>query len=294
MPIRAILSLLNTTFTKWSDDDVPRFGASLAFYTLFSLAPLLILFIAIVAAALGESQAQYRVLEEVHRLMGGEGRQLVATLLKNVHEPGSGAVAGSVGIVTLLFGASGVCVDLRDALNVVWGAKLDGTHGSWWMRLAKQRLFSFAMVFSIGFLLLVSLILSTALATTVKFFSYLIPFPPFVVVAVNFLMSFVTVTCLFALIFRYVPDVHSDWKDIWVGALVTSFLFTAGKVLLGLYLGVTSVGSAYGAAGSLVAVVIWVYYSSQIFLFGAEFTRVYSDVRHSVERGPYSENPESA
>jgi len=270
-----LVPLLRETVRRWRAHSAPRLGAALAFYTLLSMAPLLLLVVAIVAFAFGETAAQQRIVEQVRDLAGPQGARTVQEMFRNARQPSSGAIASITGILTLLFGASGVFGELRDALNAICAEKITAKGG--WKEMAIHRVFSFGIVLGIGFLLLVSLVVSTAIATAAKFFSEMMPVPPAALELVNFLVSFGTITCLFALIFKYVPDAKVDWRDTWIGATATSFLFTIGKVVLGLYLGVASVGSAYGAAGSLVAVIVWVYYSAQIFLFGAEFTFVYSD-----------------
>jgi membrane protein len=208
-------------------------------------------------------------------MMGTRGADIVNSLLANAQQPSSGIFASIVAFLILLFGASGVFIELRGALNTIWEVKAKTNAG--WKGMLKERLFSFGMVLSIGFLLLVSLLLSAALAFIGKFFEQLVPIPPAVLEAANFVLSFAVIAVLFALMFKFVPAVHIPWRDVQIGALGTALLFTIGKFLLGLYLGKASVGSAYGAAGSLVAVIVWVYYSAQIFFFGAEFTRVYSD-----------------
>jgi membrane protein len=259
-------------FARWSDHNAARLGASLAFYTLLSLAPLLLFAVTMVAIVFGRHQAQTWILQQVMQLMGSQGAATAQEMFRHAPKGSSGFVAGTIGTLTLLFGASGVFGELREGLNIAWD--LQKTTSSSWKQMAQSRLFSFGMVLAIGFILLVSLMLSTVLAGLIRFFSQLIPFPPPLLVAGNFLISIYVIAGLFALIFRYVPDVHLPIRDLWSGALFTSLLFTLGKVLLGLYLGMASVGSAYGAAGSLVAVVVWVYYSAQIFYFGVEVTWV--------------------
>ena len=197
------------------------------------------------------------------------------TLLKNAQKPASGTFASIVAFITLLFGASGVFTELQDALNIMWDVERKTTTGL--KAMLKQRLFSFGMVLSVGFLLLVFLILSAGLAYLGRGFGQLIPFPAPMLQALNFVVSFAVITGLFALMFKYVPDVKVAWQNVIVGAVGTALLFVVGKFVLGIYLGRASVGSPYGAAGSLVAVVVWIYYSAQIFFFGAEFTRVYTN-----------------
>ncbi len=269
------ISLLKETYAKWSDHQAPRLGASVAFYSILSFAPLLVLITAVIALVFGHDSAQGALVNEARQLIGDRGADTVETLLKNAQKPASGVFASVLAFVTLLFGASGVFIELQDALNVMWDVK--GKTASGFMGMIKQRLFSFGMVLSIGFLLLVSLILSAGLAYVGHSFGQLVPMPPPILQAINFVVSFAVITVLFALMFRYVPAAKVSWRDAFMGAIGTAFLFTIGKLLLGLYLGKASVGSTYGAAGSLVAVIVWIYYSAQIFFFGAEFTHVYAD-----------------
>jgi membrane protein len=275
MSIKAIIGLLKETYKNWSGHQAPRLGASVAFYTLLSFAPLLVLIAAVIALVFSKQAAHKDLVDQARQMIGNRGATTVDSLLTNAQKPSSGILASIIAFVTLLFGASGVFMELRSALNTIWNAKPQGSTG--WKGMIKDRLFSFGMVLSVGFLLLVSLLLSAALQFIGKFFGQVIPIPPAALEAINFLLSFLVITVLFALLFKFVPAVQIGWRDVLVGAVGTALLFTIGKGLLGLYLGKASVGSAYGAAGSLVAVIVWVYYSAQIFFFGAEFTRVYSD-----------------
>jgi membrane protein len=277
MQINAAFPLLKETFNRWSGHQAPRLGAAAAFYTLLSLAPLLILTAAVIALVFSKETAHQDLVAQARQMMGTRGADIVNSLLANAQQPSSGIFASIVAFLILLFGASGVFIELRGALNTIWEVKAQTNAG--WKGMLKDRLFSFGMVLSIGFLLLVSLLLSAALAFIGKFFGQLVPIPPALLEAANFVLSFAVITVLFALMFKFVPAVRISWRDVRVGAIGTALLFTIGKFLLGLYLGKASVGSAYGAAGSLVAMIVWVYYSAQIFFFGAEFTRVYSD-RH--------------
>ncbi len=292
MHIGAAISLLKKTYTNWSDHHAPRLGASVAFYTLLSFAPLLVLTVAVVALVFGHERAQSGLIDQAKQMIGDRGADTVKSLLAAAQKPSSGLVATIIAFVTLLFGASGVFTELREALNIIWDAKPKNESGL--LGMLKQRLFSFGMVLSVGFLLLVSLIISAALAFLGKFFSQLMPVPPFVFELINFAVSFGVVTLLFALMFKFVPAREISWRDVRVGAVGTALLFTVGKVLLGLYLGKASVGSAYGAAGSLVAVIVWVYYSAQIFFFGAEFTRVYADAHASADARSVEEQKKPA
>ena len=274
-------ALLEETFNRWNDHQATRLSAAVAFYTLLSIAPLLIFITAVVAVVVSKDAAQGYLIREANEIVGGRGAELVRNLLKNVHHQSSGFFATTIAFITVLFGASGVFAELRDALNTIWDAKSKVPSG--WQGIVVQRLFSFGMVLSVGFLLMVSLILSTVLAFLAGFFNSMVPLPPALLELINILLSLVVITLLFALIFKYVPAIRVPWRDVFVGALGTAVLFTIGKFLLSLYLGKASFGSAYGAAGSVVAVIVWVYYSAQIFFFGAEFTRVYADARAKEE-----------
>ncbi|MDQ2900497.1 MAG: YihY/virulence factor BrkB family protein [Acidobacteriota bacterium] len=271
---------MKETFEKWNDHDAPRLGAALAFYSILSLAPLVMIAIAIVSLIFGRDAAQSEIGAQLSATIGQSGADAVKTMLASSHKASSGTVASIIGIATLLLGASGVCGELRASLNKIWDAK--PTDGSGIMGMIKERSFAFGMVLAVGFLLLVSMVVSAALATLGKFAGGLLPIPAAALEILNFAVSFGVITLLFALIYKYVPSVDIDWKDVWIGAIATALLFTIGKFLIGLYLAKAGVGSAYGAAGSLVAVIVWVYYSAQIFFFGAEFTQVYAHSGHSV------------
>lgn len=275
MSVKTWTSLAKQTFTKWSDHQAPRLGASVAFYSVLSFAPLLVLVAAIAALVFDRNTTQNALIDQARQMIGDRGADTVKSLLASAQKPSSGIFASVVAFITLLFGASGVFSELRDALNTIWDAEPKEQSG--WRAMLKQKLFSFGMVLSVGFLLLVSLILSAGLAVIGKFFGQLVPVPVPLLEAINFVVSLGVLTVLFALLFKYVPARSIPWRDVWIGAVLTALLFTVGKFLLGLYLGKAGVGSAYGAAGSLVAVIVWVYYSAQIFFFGAEFTRVYAD-----------------
>ncbi len=281
MKFNAILPLLKSSFTDWNSDNAPRLGAALAFYTILSISPLVILVVAIVSLVFDRSSAQAHLLSQVQSLVGPDGRAAVQTMLASGQKASSGIFATVIGLLTLVFGASGVFGELRSALNTIWDAKPKNTSGLWGM--LRERFFSFGMVMSVGFVLLVSLLASAGLAAMTKFFSGLLPIPSFVLGAFNFLVSFAGIAVLFAFILKYVPETKVEWSDVRVGAVATALLFTIGKSLLGLYLGKASPGSAYGAAGSLVVMVVWVYYSAQIFFFGAEFTHVYALSKRSQD-----------
>ena len=280
-----VWSMLSQTFSAWNEHEGPRLGAALAFYTILSLAPLVILVIALVALIFGHSTAQDQLLGQVDSMIGHQGSKAVKGMIEHAQEPASGTFASIIGVITLLFGASGVFGELRSALNKMWDVRIDSGGGVW--GTIKQRFFSFGMVLAVGFLLLVSLVISAALAALGKFFGGFLPMPEFVLSVIDFVVSLAGTAVLFALIFRYVPGTKIAWKAVWIGATVTALLFTIGKFLIGLYLGKAAVGSAYGAAGSLIVVIVWVYYSAMIFLFGAEFT-------HVLESGGQGQNTETS
>lgn len=265
-------STLKQAFSAWSAHEAPRFGAALSFYSVVSLAPLVILVIAIASLVIGHSAARDHIISEVRILIGPNGAEAVQTVIEHSKEPASTGLASVIGVITLLFGASGVFAELQTALNRIWN--VPPTSESNIVSLIKAHSFAFGMVLAVGFLLLVSLVVSAALAALGKFTSEILPLPEFVMTTMNFIVSFAGVSLLFALLFKYVPDAKIRWQDVWEGAIATALLFTIGKSLIGIYLGRAAVGSAYGAAGSLIVVVLWVYYSAMIFLFGAEFTHI--------------------
>lgn len=272
--MKRVVALLKETYEKWSGHQAPRLGAAVAFYSVLSFAPLLVLITAVIAIVFGQESAQHELVHVARQWIGDKGAETVQSLLKNAQKPASGIFATVVAFVTVLFGASGVFSELHDALNVIWEVPPNTSGGVW--ALIKEKLFSFGMVLSVGFLLLVSLVLSAALAYIGRYFGGIIPLPAPILEALNFVVSLAVITGLFALMFKYVPNAEVSWRNVAVGAIGTALLFTVGKFLLGLYLGKASVGSPYGAAGSLVAVVVWIYYSAQIFFFGAEFTHAYA------------------
>jgi membrane protein len=275
MRVRRIWDLFRQTASKWIDINAPRLGAALAFYTLFSIAPLLVVSVSIAGLVFGHEAAQNQIAGQIQYVVGHEGGQVVQSILQSAYKPASGIAAAVVGFLMLLFGASGVFGELRDSLNTVWGVQSTG--GAGLIGVIKYRFISFAMVLGIGFLLLVSLVLSAAISAVGKFFEGHLPVPEAVLQFGSTGLTFVAVTILFALLYKVVPDVDVEWRDVAIGAAFTSLLFSVGKMLIGLYLGKASVGSAYGAAGSVVVFIVWVYYSAQIFFFGAAFTHVFAE-----------------
>jgi membrane protein len=272
---KTILDVLKQTVSDWAEDKAPRLGAALAYYTIFSIAPLVVIVIAIAGIWFGHEAAQEQIFQQLAGLVGEQGAKAISGLLQAANKPHEGMIASILAGVTLVFGATGVFVQLQDALNTIWEVKPKPGRGI--RKFIRQRLLSLAMVFGIGFLLLVSLVVSAGLAAAGKFFESSMPGGEQVWHVLNFVISFAVIAALFTLMFKYLPDVKIAWSDVWLGGALTALLFTIGKFALGFYLGRSSVSSAYGAAGSLVIVLLWVYYSAQILFLGAEFTQVYAN-----------------
>jgi membrane protein len=282
-------AIVRQAFADWRRDNAARLGAALSYYTLFSLAPLLIVAIAVAGFFFGREAAQGQIVTEIQGLVGEAGARAVQDMIENSRQPSAGVVATIVGLATLLLGATGAFTELKSALNVVWDVE---DEGGGLLSLLRGRLWAFAMVLAVGFLLVVSLLLSAAISAADGFFEW-VGIPPALVHVVNAASSFVVITALFALLFKYLPDTDVEWGDVWMGAVVTSGLFTVGKMLIGLYLGRSSVASVYGAAGSVVVLIVWVYYAAQIFFFGAEVTQAYAH-RHGSRRRTETPTPEAA
>jgi membrane protein len=273
-----IKSLLSHTYQQWSKHEAPALGAALAYYTVLSLAPLLAIAVAIAGLVFRKETVHGRIIEQVTGLMGSAGADAFQSMLAHAESPKAGVAVTIIGLIVLLFGASGVFSQLRKALNQIWDVKPKENTG--WRDIIKEQFSSFAMVVGIGFLLLVSLVVTTILAGLSRLAGSHVPAA--LLQTVNTIVSIVGITVLFALIYRYVPEQTLPWSRLWLGSFATAVLFVVGKYALGLYLGKASVGSAYGAAGSLVVLLVWVYYSAQLFLFGAEFTRIYACEREGV------------
>ena len=260
--------LFTDAFGRWSKHKAPRLGASLAFYTLLSLTPLLLVAISVVGLVFGHKAAEVGIIDQVNELIGPQGAKAIEALLEGAQNKTHGVIATAVGLVTLLFGASGVLIELRDALNTIWDVptrELSGMKSV--MAFVKERLFSFALVVSMGFVLLVSLAVNASISAFGKLSASVLPAHEVILHIVNFVVSFAIIAGLFAAIYKVMPDVRIEWRDVILGGAVTSFLFTVGKLLIGLYLGKASFASTYGAAASLVVFIVWVYYSSQIFFW---------------------------
>jgi membrane protein len=274
-----IKAMLADSFEQWNKHKAPRLGASLAFYTLLSLTPLLLVVMSIVGLVLGETVAQNDLVQQVRDLVGSAGAKAVQGLLEGAKNTTHGIIATVIGLVVLLFGASGVLLELRDALNTIWEVPTPNLKGNlqriW--SFVKERLFSFALVLAIGFLLLVSLAVNAWIAALGALSASVLPAHESILHVLNFLVSFAVTTGLFAAIYKVIPDVRIEWREVIFGGAVTSFLFTIGKLLIGLYLGKASFASSYGAAASVVVLIVWVFYSSQIFFLGAEFTKIFAN-----------------
>jgi len=270
--------LLRATMSDWYEDRAQRIGAALAYYTIFALAPGLVIVMALAGLMLGPG-AESQIIGQIRELIGEQGARAIEATIRSARNETLGATGTALALIPLVFGLWGVFGELQDGLNTIWG--VTPKPGRRIRDILKERFWSFAMVVGIGFVLLVSLVLSAWLAAVGTYVGSLLPAPATGLEALNFVISFVVITGSFALIFKLLPDVKIAWRDVWLGAAVTSLFFTVGKFLIGLYLGKSAVASAYGAAGSLVIIVVWVYYSAQILLFGAEFTKVWTKRRGS-------------
>ncbi len=277
--IRNFGGLLRVTLRRFSEDKVMRMAAALSYYTTFSLAPLLILAIAISGMVFGREAAQGHIMAQISGLVGTESAAAIQSMIEAANRPAAGALATVIGIVTLLFGATGVFSELRDGLNDIW----DVEDHTGFTTMLKQRAKLFGLVLGIGFLLTVSLVISAAVSGLGAVLGGMMPIPEFVLHLLDFSVSFAVISVLFATLYKFVPSTQVAWHDVWIGSTATSFLFVLGKLILGLYLGKGSVASSYGAAGSVLIILLWVYYSGIILYIGAEFTRVYAD-RHGSRR----------
>lgn len=267
-------TVLKEAFAGWWNDDVPRMGAALAFYTLFALAPILIVAIAVGGMAFGPEAVRGEIVGQIEGLVGRDGAQAVQGMLEGAARSSSSIPATIIGVITFFLGATGAFLELQADLDTIWRVK-PRSRGNFLRDLLKQRMISFGLVLGFAFLLLTSLVVSAALAAVHTYMGNAFPGVAVLWEAVNVVVSLGVITLLFAMIYKVLPDVKLAWVDVWVGALVTAALFTVGKFLIGLYLGTSSFASTYGAAGSVIVVLVWVYYSSQIILLGAEFTRAY-------------------
>jgi membrane protein len=274
---RDMEDLFVESLSKWNEHNATRLGASLSFYTLFSLAPLLLVLVSVASLVMGRHAAQEGLISQLQTLVGPQAASAARSLLATSHNTAHGALATAFGILTLFFGASGVMVELRDALNLMWdipARQASGMHMI--VAFVKQRLFSFGLVLAVGFLLVVSLAVSAWIAALGAYSASIHLVSEVLLHAANFVVSILVISILFAAIYKFLPETPVAWRDVALGGIVTAVLFTAGKLVLGIYLGKATFASAYGAAASIVALIVWVYYSAQIFFLGAEFTHVFA------------------
>ncbi len=280
MSLRQLDALIRQAVNAWIDDFAPSMGAAIAFYTIFSLAPLLLIAISVAGLIFGRDAASGEVLAQLRGLMGDAGAEVVQGMLESANQPGKSEFGALVGGLLLLFGATTVFGELQDALDRIWRApERKKVSGLW--SLVRSRLLAFGMILGVGFLLMVSLLLSAGLAALAQWSGARFSGWEAAATGIDFGVSFVLVAAMFASIYKFMPRVRIAWPDVWVGALVSSLLFNVGKLLIGLYIGKSDLASAFGAAGSLVVLLLWVYYSAQIFLLGAEFTWVYAHAQGS-------------
>lgn len=270
---RATWNLCYETVNEWVNDRASRKGAALAFYTVFSLAPILILSIAIAGMFFGQEAARGEIFSQVKDLLGSDAAAAIQAMIQSASRPGAGIIATLIGLITLCIGATTALAELKDGLDQIWDAPPERTSGFWYF--IRKRLLSVGLILSLGFLLLVSLVFSALVSALARTWGPA-DATGLVLQGLNFLFSFALVTLLFAMIYKILPSVHIAWKDVAIGSIITAALFSVGKSLIGIYLGNSAVTSSYGAAGSVILVLIWVYYSAQIFLLGAEFTKVYA------------------
>lgn len=278
--IKQIWTLAKAAFSSWLNDYAPSMGAALAYYTMFSIAPLILIVISTAGLVFGEEAVRGEIFGQLQGLMGDQGAQAVQGLLESVSEPKEGVAGTVIGTVLLLIGATTVFGELQDAFDRIWRVPEREKGGGVWL-LIRSRLLSFGIILGIGFLMMVSLIFSAAMAALGKWWGPLFSSLEAIATVVNFMFSFVFMTAMFAMLYKFMPRVKIHWRDVWAGAAVTALLFTIGKILIGIYIGKSAISSGFGAAGSLVVVLVWVYYSAQIFLLGAEFTWVYAHAHGS-------------
>jgi membrane protein len=280
---REAAGLFREAFRGWEADEAASMGAALAFYTLFSMAPLLLLVISLAGLVIGDDTARGLIFDQLNALLGEKGAGAVHSGLQAADNRAQGLLAAATSFATLLLGATSVFAELRRDLDRIWKFKAVRVRGLW--KAIGARVWSFGLVLTIGFLLMVSLALSATVTAFGSYFAASLPGAPFILRGLEFLVSFLVITLLFAMIYKILPSTRIEWNDVWVGAAVTSLLFWIGKYLIGLYLAKSAVASPFGAAGTLVVVIVWVYYSAQIFFLGAEFTRAYALRRGSLQAG---------
>jgi membrane protein len=273
-PVHVFWGVLKDTVSEWIKHNASSLGAALSFYTLFSIAPILVIAMAAAGSIFGPHVAEAHVLDQMRALLGDAGAAAVQSLLSSAHQSGLKGFAAAIGVVTLLVGATSVFGELQNTLDYIWKSPQKGSV-AWW-RILRSRILSVGLILGVGFLLMVSLLISAALAALGAWLGTFMVQWSVILPAVDLVLSLGLTTVLFAMIYKYVPREDIAWGDVWIGGLVTACLFSVGKLLIGLYLGRSSLSSAYGAAGSVMVLLLWIYYSAQIFLLGAEFTHVFT------------------
>jgi membrane protein len=273
--LKGIVGLWKAAFVGWYNDNVPRMGASLSYYTLFSFAPILVIVIAIAGAVFGEQAVRGQIAQQLGGLVGETGAKAIQDLIRNAHQPKLGTIASVIGGVTFLLGATGAFLELEAALDDIWKVKAK-TANKGFVGMVLQRILSFGLVVAVGFLLLASLVVSAGLAAAQKYMTGIFPLTPVIWQIVNVVVSVAVITVLFALVYKVLPNVQLEWADVWIGSVESALIVEFGKVAIGIYLGHSSVASSYGAAGSIVVLLAWIYYTSQVVLLGAEFTKAYA------------------
>lgn len=281
------LALCKQAVQSWSDDYAPSMGAALSYYSVFSMAPLLLIVISVAGLVFGEEAARGELFGQLAGLMGADAARTLETLLASVNKPAQGIVSTLIGLGVLLIGATTVFGELQNALDRIWRAPARNTSGGLW-NLLHTRLLSFGMVLGIAFLLMVSLVLGAVVSALGKWWGDAFVGWEIVAQLINIVLGFALTTGVFAMIYKIMPRVHVRWYDVWIGAAVTALLFTLGRFLIGLYIGKSGVASSFGAAGSLIVIFVWVYYSAQVFLMGAEFTWLYAKQYGSMRHLPGS------
>lgn len=292
MYLRRLGRVLTKAANAWIADHAQSMGAALSYYTVFSIAPLLLIAISVAGLVFGQDAAQGAVVEQLQGLIGQNGAQAIQDLLKNVARPAESLLATVTGVVVLVIGATSVFAELQDDLNRIWQVPTRQKVSTWWAFL-RTRLLSIGMIFAMGFMLLVSLAASAAFDAFAAWSTSALAGWEGLAHGVNFVVSFVLTTTLFAMIYRFMPQATIEWRDVGIGAVVTAFLFSIGKYAIGLYIGKSALASGFGAAGSLAVLLAWVYYSAQIFLFGAEFTWAYAHAFGSRQAEPAATAPEA-
>jgi membrane protein len=273
-PLKVVWGVVRDTVSDWITHNASSLGAALAFYTLFSIAPILVIAMAVAGSVFGPNVAETQVLDQMRGLLGDAGAKAVQSLLASAHQSGLKGIAAAIGVVTLLIGATSVFGELQKTLDYIWKSP-EKSSVAWW-RILRSRILSVGLILGVGFLLMVSLVVSAALSALGAWFQTFLVQWSVILPALDLVLSLGLSTVLFAMIYKFVPREDIAWGDVWIGGLVTACLFTVGKQLIGLYLGRSSLSSAYGAAGSVMVLLLWIYYSAQIFLLGAEFTHVFT------------------